>query len=67
MDVLEAVSNPSMIFEGKEGVLFAVREMNLKKYLVVVYREMGDDGFIITSFITSRKGFFQRRKQIWPV
>ncbi len=31
MDVLEAVFNPSMIFEGKEGVLFAIREMDLKR------------------------------------
>jgi len=31
----------------------AVREFSLGKHLVVVYRELEKDGFVITSFLTS--------------
>lgn len=65
-DVLEAITDPSMILEGHYGVLMAVREITKGKYLVVVYRETGNDGFIITSFMTRRQRFLARRKKIWP-
>jgi hypothetical protein len=65
-DVLETITDPSMILEGHYGVLMAVREISKAKYLVVVYRETGRDGFIITSFVTRRKRFLAKRKTIWP-
>jgi len=36
------------------------------KHLVVVYREIENDGFIITAFITSKIESLNRRNQIWP-
>jgi hypothetical protein len=36
------------------------------KLLVVVYREAGGDGFVITAFLTRRLSQLDRRKQIWP-
>jgi hypothetical protein len=65
-EVLETVSSPEKIYTGKQGELLAVREINEGKYLVVVYRESGDDGFIITAFLTRRISSLERRKQIWP-
>jgi len=65
-DVLETVSNPSRIIEGRYGEMLAVKEMIDGKYLVVVYKEIENDGFIITAFITSKRGSLDRRKQIWP-
>jgi hypothetical protein len=49
--------NHQKILAGNKGELLAVRYINqLKKYLVVVYRETSKyDGFIITSFITSKE------------
>jgi len=66
LDVLEAVSQPERILAGEEGELLAVREQEVGKYLVVVYRELERDGFIITAFITRRAASLDRRKQLWP-
>ena len=34
--------------------------------MVVVYRELKDDGFIITAFVTRRVRSLAKRKQLWP-
>ena len=66
LEVLETVEDPSRILEGGEGELLAVRENVMGKHLVVVYRELQNDGFIITAFITSKTNFLNRRNQLWP-
>jgi hypothetical protein len=38
----------------------------LGKYIVVVYREQENDGFVITAFLTRRIRSLERRKQVWP-
>jgi hypothetical protein len=65
-DVLKAVEEPLRIVEGGAGELLAVRELDLGKYVVVVYREQEDDGFVITAFLTRRVRSLERRKQVWP-
>ena len=67
LDVLEAVANPSRIVEGRAGELLAQREIVPGRHLVVVYREEGHDGFIITAFITTRTQSLDRRRQLWPL
>ena len=65
-EVLETVEEPEAIYEGKTGECLAVREAERGKYIVVVYREISkDDGFIITAFLTKRKGQLERRRKIW--
>ena len=66
LEVLEAVSQPERILAGGEGEVLALREMEVGKFLVVVYRELEANGFIITAFITRRVGSLDRRKQLWP-
>jgi len=66
-EVLEAITDPSMILEGRYGVLIAVQKILEGKYLVVVYRETHDDGFVITSFTTRQQRFLTKRKKLWPV
>ena len=44
----------------------ALQKVESKKYLVVVYRELKKDGFIITAFLTRRIKSLMKRKQIWP-
>ncbi|BAW96269.1 hypothetical protein NIES970_11930 [[Synechococcus] sp. NIES-970] len=45
----------------------AIREMEVGKVLVVVYKEeTADDGFVITAFPTRRLNSLNRRHQIWP-
>ena len=65
-EVLDTVSRPERVLAGGEGELLAVREIEPGKYMVVVYRELGDDGFIITAFLTRRTRSLAKRKQLWP-
>jgi hypothetical protein len=65
-DVLETVANAMRIYAGGAGELLAAREFEAGKWLVVVYKEIGDDGFVITAFLTRRVASLERRKQLWP-
>ena len=64
--VLEAIAEPALIVGGGAGELLAIREVEVGKYIVVVYRELEVDGFVITSFLTSRLAVLKRREQLWP-
>ncbi len=66
LEVLETVANPSRVLAGGKGELLAVREISGDKHLVVVYRELQNDGFIITAFLTSKVKALNRRTQLWP-
>jgi len=66
LEVLEAIENPSKVLAGGKEELLAVQETEKGKFLVVVYRELSNDGFIITAFLTRRIKSLNRRKQIWP-
>ena len=66
LEVIDAIANPSRILKGGKGELLAVQESHTGKHLVVVYREIGKDGFIITAFITSKTKSLNRRDQLWP-
>ncbi|MBZ5564651.1 MAG: hypothetical protein LAP13_19805 [Acidobacteriia bacterium] len=65
-DVLETIAKPARIYAGSGGELLATRELEVGKWLVVVYREIGKEGFIITAFVTRRIAALERRKQLWP-
>jgi hypothetical protein len=65
-DVLEAVGFPDAVFEGDGGEFLAVSRRSGSNYLVVVYRELSpEDGFVITSFFTSRIRQIERRRLVW--
>ena len=65
-EVLETVEEPEAIYEGKDGECIAVRQIEKRKYIVVIYRELSDeDGFVITAFLPTRKRQFERRRKIW--
>ena len=66
-EVLETISDPLRILAGNQGEFMAIREVEAGKCLVVPYREMVSDGFIITAFLTRRVGSLNRRKQVWPL
>lgn len=64
--VLETITAPDRVYLGVAGELLAAKELALGKSLVVVYREMDRDGFVITAFLTRRMASLRRRKQLWP-
>ena len=65
-EVLETIAQPSRVLEGADGALLAVREIEPSKWLVAVYREQADGGFVITAFLTRRRGWLDKRRQAWP-
>jgi len=65
-EIVATVADPTVIFAGNQGELLAVREIEPGKYLVVVYRESPQDGFIITAFLTRKGHTLRRRQQLWP-
>ena len=65
-EVLTAVSEPEAILDGQNGALLAVRLVEAGKWLVVVYRELADDGFVVTAFLTRRQAYLNKRRKLWP-
>jgi hypothetical protein len=66
-ELMATVANPTEIFAGNRGELLAVREVEPGKYLVTVYRESQQDGFIITAFLTRKRHALRRKQQLWPL
>ncbi len=64
--LLETVAEPERVLAGGAGELLAVRQAGVGKWLVVVYRELGEDGFVITAFLSRRERSLNRREQLWP-
>lgn len=65
-DVLESVSNPDRVVAGNADEILAIKKHELEKWLEVVYKELHEDGFIITAFSTSKTAWLSRKRQIWP-
>ncbi len=65
-DILKTIENPAKVLAGSKGELLAIRETEAGKWLVAVYRELGEDGFVITAFMTRRIQSLSRRRQVWP-
>ena len=65
-EILETISDPDIIYQGKYDELMAVKSIQTNKYIIVVYKETkNDDGFIITSFLTSKQKYLQNREILW--
>jgi len=64
--VLDTIGEPDRILAGNAGELLAVREVQPGKWLVAIYREAADDGFVITALLTRRAQWLEKRVQRWP-
>ena len=60
------MASPQRVLAGGAGELLAIGESEPGKFLVVVYRELAADGFVITAFLTRRVRSLERRTQVWP-
>lgn len=63
--VLNTVKDPDYILKGRASELLAVIGATKKVYLVVVYKEAGDDGFIITAYETTNTTWLFKKEIIW--
>lgn len=66
--VLETVNSPDCIVKSSRGELIALKhyaKTNItEKDCVVIYKE-NEDGFVITSFLTSKPETIEKRGAIW--
>ncbi|MBX3303575.1 MAG: hypothetical protein KF693_15270 [Nitrospira sp.] len=67
--VVETVSDPDCVVTGVKDELLAVKRYDQTaigvKYVVVAYKEQGQDGFIITAFMTSKIDKLLKRGIQW--
>lgn len=64
-DILNTIAEPEKILAGGSNELMAVRSIDVGKWLIVVYREFDDDGFVITAFFTRRHRSLDKRTVLW--
>ena len=61
--VLETINDPEEIIEGDEGELIAIKRFN-NRHIVAMYREVDQDGFVITAFLTSEIDRVRKNRKI---
>ena len=64
--ILRAIAAPERLLAGNNGALIAVQTLELGKWLVVIYKETQQDGFVVTAFSTRKANSLNRRQQLWP-
>src|SRR5437773_10981405 len=67
--VLETVESPEFVVPGRHSELLAVSpysHLGTTRFLGVVYRELGEDGFIITAVLISDVRSLKKRGVVWP-
>lgn len=62
--VLEAIKDPDFIAKGGKEELIAVKTLD-GEYLVVVYREEREGGFVLTAWAMSKVERIRKRGIIW--
>lgn len=66
-DVLETIRNPDRVQRGDDGAKLAIRFFEgtsvSDKHLVVIYRENGEDGFVITAYYATDPAVW--RETLW--
>ncbi|MGH7963606.1 MAG: hypothetical protein ACRERD_17575 [Candidatus Binatia bacterium] len=67
--VIETIEEPDSIIAGEKGELIALRHYQAtsisEKSVVAIYRELVDDGFLITAFMTSHPETILRKGVLW--
>jgi hypothetical protein len=67
-DLLNAIENPDIIYEGSNGAKIAVKllEEREDKFVVAVYKEVtANDGFVITVYLSEKKQEFEKKTVLW--
>lgn len=63
--IASTIENPVAIFEGNSDELLATSKFDKNRWIVVVYKELKSDGFVITAYITTDFKWLLKRKIIW--
>lgn len=64
--VLNVIKNPKLILKGDVGeILAAKKEPGRNKWLVVAYKELKEDGFVITAYLTTDSQWLFKKETVW--
>ncbi len=63
--ILATVQNPDSVLKGSAGELLALSKVSKRRYIVVIYKETQNDGFIITAYETTDTKWLFKKKSIW--
>src|ERR1041384_1749018 len=67
--IIETIEEPDSIVTGRKGECIALRHYQAtsisEKHVIVVYRGIENDGFLITAFMTSTPETILRKGIIW--
>lgn len=67
-EILQVLESPEVIYAGTRSELLAVRKLDdgSDKNIIVVYKEVsGDDGFVITAYLSNKIQELQKRTVVW--
>jgi hypothetical protein len=67
--ILNTIAEPEIIYEGSRGDLIAVSRQveGTNKHIVVAYKELEGDGFVITAYISNKLNSLQKKEIIWKL
>lgn len=64
-EVLSTVEDPDFVIQGHGDAVIALRTIGRKKFMSVIYKEIGqEDGFVVTAFLT-RKVRIEKEVVLW--
>lgn len=67
-DILETIETPEIIYAGEKSAKIAVKNVPKEenKFVVVIYRDsIGNDGFVITAYLTKKLRKFSSKEVLW--
>lgn len=64
-EIIQTIEDPDKILEGNDGELLAIKMLSDNKHLVTIYKEVQEDGFVITAYLTKRINSLNKRKEVW--
>ncbi len=66
-EIMQSIENPDKILEGNNGELLVIKALRDNKHLVAIYKELQEDGFVITAYLTKRINSLNKRKEVWSL
>ena len=64
-EIIQTIEDPDKILEGNNNELLAIKMLSDNKHLVTIYKEVQEDGFVITAYLTKRINSLNKRKEVW--